>query len=226
MLPAQNLAKMRTMRSLHLHQGRRGQKGFTLPELMAVVAIVGVMGAIAMATMSRSGDAQNAAALARSLQFAMMNARNATLSDGIQRRLACSLSTAQLAKFCTVDKATTPGPPVAPAPGMVLPNNVTWTSESRINAGNHATLWNVTLTKDETANNAGSSQVTATRSLYFRPDGTVCDTYSTVAAPTTSCTSSNGLTFYVADSGGSNKSNQFKIYVYPFTGMPRMVNIW
>jgi hypothetical protein len=184
------------------------------------------MGAIAMATMSRSGDAQNAAAYARSIEFAMMSARNATLSDGIQRRLACSLATAQSAKFCTVDKATVPGPPVAPAPGMVLPNNVIWTSESRINSGNHATLWNVTLTKDETTSNAGGAQVTGMKYIYFRPDGTACDSYSTLTAPTTACTTSNGLTFYIADAGGINKSNQFKIYVYPITGMPRMVNLW
>src|ERR1700756_1022480 len=68
-----------TMRSVLLRPRKRRARGFTLPELMAVVAIIGVMGAIAMATMSRSGDAQNSGAYARSLEYAMMNARSSAI---------------------------------------------------------------------------------------------------------------------------------------------------
>ena len=194
---------------------RRSHRGFTLPELMAVIAIVGVMAAIAMAAMGRSGDAQNAASLARSLQFAIMTARNATLSDGIQRRLNCTLASTN--GTCTVEKAC--------ADGMQLPNTCTWTAENKIRASSHATLWNVTLTTDVTATNAGGAQVSGTKIMYLKPDGTVCDTTATAAAPTTACTSS-GFTFYVSDTKGSVTSNQYKIYVYALTGMPRMVNQW
>jgi len=202
---------------LHLRR-RRSAGGFTLTELMAVVAIVGVMGAIAMATMTRSGDAQNSAALARSLQYAMMTARNATLSDGFMRRLDCTLQTQ--GGRCTVERAGTAGMQVA---STAWPPNG-GAQEMRVDAGSHATLWNITLTTDVTTTNAGA-QASGTRYIYFKPDGTVCDNYATPSAPTTACTS-NGFTFYVSDQKGAVAANQYKIYVYAVTGMPRMVNTW
>lgn len=175
---------------------------------MAVVAIVGIMAAIAMATMSRAGSAQNAASLARSLQFAMMSARTATLSDGFMRRLDCTL--ASTGTLCTVERADVAGmsptnwPPLGGA------------QESRISAGSRATIWNVSATCDDKASNAGSAPVTGARLLYFRPDGTVGNTQSAIA----------GATFYVSDNAGTPTGNQYKVYVYPVTGMPRLVSNW
>ena len=202
------------MRSV-LSRRRRRARGFTLPELMAVVTIVGVMGAIAMATMSRSGDAENSAAYARSLEFAMMNARAGAISDGFQRRLNCTLSST-LGK-CVVERATLAG---------MYPLTTAWSSstpvvEQIISGGTRATLWNVTTTLDTTTSNAGGSQVTGTKYIYFRPDASICDQMYPTA-----CTLANGMTVYISDTKNLGKSNEYKLWVYGNTGMPRLVNEW
>ncbi|MGZ3405407.1 MAG: hypothetical protein ACXVAN_03120, partial [Polyangia bacterium] len=86
-----------------------------------------------------------------------------------------------------------------------------WTTEARINCGSHATVWNVIDATDYAANNAGASQVTGTKTILFYPDGT---------------SDTTGKTIYVSDTKGSNNANKFKIYVYPATGMSRLVNQW
>ncbi len=184
--------------------GRTG--GFTLPELMAVIAIVGVMGAIAMATMSRSGDAQNSGALARSLEFSMMNARGSAISDGFMRRLHCNM--APTLAWCTIDRSLTSG---------MNPSTATsnWTTESRINSGSHATIWSVTNSTDVTGQSP--TQISSSyKEVYFRSDGSVGNTTTNI----------NGMTVYVSDVNGTNASNHYKIYVYSLTGMPRLVNQW
>ncbi len=180
---------------------RRSASGFTLPEVMAVVAIVGVMGAIAMATMSGAGNGQNAACLARSLQFAMLTARNAAVSDGFMRRFDCNLQTA--GTQCNVDK----GSPAGAAP-------TTWTTESKIVANSHATIWSVTTSTDIAAQTPAQSS--GHKYIYFKTDGSVGDTTTTTS----------GMTFYVSDQGGTNTANRYKVYVYSATGMPRLVNQW
>lgn len=181
---------------------------------MAVVAIIGVMGAIAMATLSRSGDAENAGAYARSIEFAMMNARSQAIADGFVRRLKCNLVTT--GGWCAVEKATISGTNLTSANWPAAtdkPAQIIW-------SGSHATLWNVTNTLDSNASNQGT-QATTTKYMYFKPDATISDTMPP-AAPTYT----TGMTFYVSDVKGTNVSNQYKIYVYGLTGMPRLVNNW
>jgi prepilin-type N-terminal cleavage/methylation domain-containing protein len=193
---------------MHDRRRPRRAKGFTLPEIMAVVAIVGVLGAVAMATLNGATSGQNAASLARSLEFAMMNARSSALSDGTQRRLNCTLSASGAwASYCDVEKLCLAG--MNPVTSGCSP---AWNRQVRIPFGSHATVWNVTDTTDYAANNAGSTQVSGvSKMVTFYPDG---------SADTT------GKTVYVADTNGANKGNQFKIYVYSATGMSRLVNLW
>jgi Tfp pilus assembly protein FimT len=165
---------------------------------MIVVAIVAVMGAIAMATMGGVGNGQNPAALARSLQFAMMRARTAALSDGFQHRLDCLPQTVN--SYCLLEKAE--------QPGMGAPTS--WTQEARINAGSHAVIWSVTSQTDVGAQTP-SQLIGVSQYVTFYPDGS--------ADPT-------GKTIYVADTNGTNASNHYKVYVYSATGMPRLVNQW
>lgn len=177
---------------------RARRAGFTLAELMAVVAIVAVMAAVAMATMSGAGNAQNPAALARSLQFAMMSARSAAVSDGYQHRLECVPQ--PVSSYCLVEKAG--------QPGMATPTS--WIQESSIVAGSHAIIWSVTSQTDILEHtpaqlNGGSQFIT------FYPDGS--------ADPT-------GKTIYIADSAGDNPANHYKVYVYSATAMARLVNQW
>lgn len=177
------------------------RRGFTLPELMAVVAIVGVMAAVAMSAINGSSSGVSAGALARSLQFSMMNARSQALSDGFMRQLNCTLAASSYNGFCNVEKCTVPGNAAC----------TTWNVEQRINFGTHATIWNLTNSTDAATSNAGGVQATGVKVITFKPDGS---------------SDTTGKTIYVADTNGSNKSNQFKIFVYPGTGMARLVNIW
>jgi prepilin-type N-terminal cleavage/methylation domain-containing protein len=194
------------MRIVHTRPRRRRARGFTLPELMAVVAIVGVMGAVAMATLNGATSSNNSAALARSLHFAMMNARSAALSDGYQRRLNCTLAASAFNSFCTVDKLCLPG---------MSPNTTScttvWTPQSRINCGSHATIWNVTNATEPGTGTQGGAQVVGSKTVLFYPDGS---------------SDTTGKTIYVGDTKATNAANQFKIYVYSATGMARLVNQW
>jgi prepilin-type N-terminal cleavage/methylation domain-containing protein len=188
-----------TMRSVQTRHRTRA-RGFTLPELMAVVAIVGVMGAIAMSTMSNASSSQNAAALARSLQFAMMNARTAALSDGYQHRLNCYPAT--IKSYCQIEKMCVAGMnPVTTGCASV------WTPESKVWASQHASLWSISSTTDTTAQTPAQS--TVNKQITFYPDG-----------------SATASTLYVSDENGSVKSDHYKVYVYSATGMARLVNQW
>jgi Tfp pilus assembly protein FimT len=169
---------------------------------MAVVAIVGVMGAIAMATMSRNSSAQNSAELARSLQFAMMNARTQALSDGYQHRLDCFPAT--IKSYCNVQKLCKPG--MNP---VTTSCTTPWTTENRVQAHSHASIWSINAATDYATNSAGGTQSVTNKQVTFYPDG-----------------SADASTIYVGDETGTFKPYQFKIYVYSATGMSRLVNNW
>ena len=148
-----------------MRRPRRRANGFTLPELMAVVAIVGVMGAVAMATLNGASSGQNAAALARSLQFAMMNARSSALSDGAQHRLSCTLAATSYAGSCDVREDV----PRRHEPGDHR-------LHARVDRGVAHQLRQPRdrverrrLDRRRAANNAGASQVTGTKTITSIP---------------------------------------------------------
>lgn len=164
-----------------------------MPELMTVIVIVGVLGAVAMFGMRNYGNQQSTASLARSLQFALLRARSEASGDNTQRRLVC------VKNQCSYQMAASPG----------MGAQSSWLDAGNlVAAASRATIWNITPTIDQSANNAGGTQMSATKTITFYPDGS--------ATPATA---------YVTETGGRN-ANRYKVYVYAATGMARLVNNW
>jgi Tfp pilus assembly protein FimT len=159
------------------------------------VVIIGVMASVAMVSMKGYGNGQSTISLARSIQFAMMRARSEAMADNYCRKLNLT-STGATYWIGTTTGMTTP---------------TAWTDAgNNVVADSRATVWSVSGSTDAAANNSGAQMATtATKSLIFRPDGTV----------------NSGTTVYVTETG-KGRSNQYKVYVYQATGMARMVNNW
>jgi prepilin-type N-terminal cleavage/methylation domain-containing protein len=192
-----------------LQRRRPRARGFTLPELLTVVAITGVLAAIAMFSLSGSGNDQDAAALARSIQFAMLRARNAALSDGSARQLRCgpSVSSSTLTVSfpgCSFWVATNKG--AAPAG---------WTEESyNVQASSHALIWNITANSTDSAASAGATPMTSNASITFYPSGTVTTLGNGTAT---------GATVFVCD---KTTSHRYKVFAFRGTGLSKLVNTW
>jgi type II secretory pathway pseudopilin PulG len=185
-----------------------------MPEILTVVAIMGVLAAVAMFSLSGSGNDQNAAALARSIQFAMLRARTEALSDGAARQLRCgptipstTICNNGICSFsgCALYMATTKGnAPIA------------WTDEgNNVQASSHAWIWNITATVPDIATNAGASQMTSNVNITFYPTGATTTGASNVA-PT-------GATVFVCDKTGGHR---YKVFAYAGTGLSRLVTTW
>jgi prepilin-type N-terminal cleavage/methylation domain-containing protein len=184
-------------------------RGFTLPELLTVVAITGVLAAIAMVSLSGSGNEQNAAALARSIQFAMLRARASALSDGSARQLQCGPKTSSqtmTATFagCSFWVATTKGA-----------SPTAWTEESyNVQASSHALIWNITSTQTDSAASAGAVPMTSNVNIIFYPSGVVS---------TNSNGTPTGATVFVCDKTGNHR---YKVYAFKGTGLSKLVSTW
>jgi Tfp pilus assembly protein FimT len=165
---------------------------------MAVVTIIGVMASVAMFGMRGYGDGQGAASLARGIQFAMMRARAEAVGDNTQRQLACNAS------GCSYQIATRAGSATLTANADFID------AGDKILATSRAAVWNVFASLDVATNagNAAAAQMSGVQYIQFKPDG-----------------SATAATVYVSDKG-KGKGNQYKIYVYPGTGMSRLVNNW
>jgi prepilin-type N-terminal cleavage/methylation domain-containing protein len=141
-------------------------RGFTLVELMMVVALFGVMAALGAYAIAGTTRAQETAALSRSIQFALLQARADAVGDGYQRRLNCS------ARSCTEEMAT--------SPGMGTPAG--WKSAgSTIVAGRQGQVWAVDAAT-EIAQTNPAGPIAQSAFAVFYPDGTaapstvyVCD---------------------------------------------------
>jgi prepilin-type N-terminal cleavage/methylation domain-containing protein len=185
-------------------------RGFTLPELLTVVAITGVMAAIAMFSLSGAGNEQNAAGLARGIQFAMLRARTEALSDGLARQLRCgpTVSSATMtAPFsgCSFFVATSKGN--APT--------TQWIEETaNVQASSHALIWNITPQSTDSAANAGSAPTTVNTSITFYPSGVV----NTGGGGT-----ATGATVFVCDKLGKH---QYKVFAFSGTGLSKLVSTW
>lgn len=169
---------------------------------MTVLVIIAVMTSVAVASLGGWGNAASAASLARAIQFAAMRARAATLADGAERRLSCT-ATAH-ASSCRLERACKKG---------VNPDLSTcgaWLDDGQlVVAGSRAMLWSISDATDRSVDGSTTTPWLGTHAVVFRPDGTA-----------------DAATFYVADRGGANAANHYKIYVYAGTGMARLVNRW
>ncbi len=136
---------------------------------MIVVALlcgISAAGAYGIAGSTRS---QEAAALARGIEFAAMEARGEAVSDGTQRRLSCTATGCALL--------------VASAPGMAAPP--AWTSEGTvIAAGRASQVWAVDGNTD-LAPTQPPGPLSGARAITFFPDGS--STAATVFVCDASC---------------------------------------
>ncbi len=156
-------------------------RGFTLVELMVVVVIIGVMASIGIFAMAPLTNAQNAAAVARSLQFEMSRSRLEAVSDNKQRQLSCTNS------VCSYYVGSTTG---MGAVGFAKAGDV-------ISSGKHAQIWSVSASTDS-ANNfnpAFSSMVSTPGTITFYPDGSA--TAATVYIADTAATAGHKYKVYV-----------------------------
>ena len=170
---------------------RPRHSGFSLIELMIVVVIFSVTAALSAYSMNGDNHRQRANDLARAIQFALLEARTGSVSDGFQRQLACKAS------GCTAL--------IAAKPGMSAPSAWVPTGD-RIQAVNTAVVWALTPTTDVAPTTPPAGPLGGTGLITFLPDGRA-----------------TSATVYVNDLGGTSR---YKIYVYPATGMARMVEGW
>lgn len=156
-------------------RAHRSTSGFTLPELMTVIVLIGVLTAIGLFSLSGYGRAQNAASLARGIEYAMMRARADALGDGRQRRLSCTRA------GCSTLLATWTGMGACPATPCFSDG------DDHILAGSHALIFNVDGTTDWKTSTPGT-QMSGTQTITFYPDG-----------------SATPATVYVSDQDGGNQ---------------------
>ena len=98
---------------------------------------------------------------------------------------------------CTYQMATTRG--------MSTP--AAWTdSGNNVDVGNHATIWSISSSTDAAVDGSAGTQMGVSKTIRFFPDG-----------------SADPVTVYICD---LNKQHKFKIYVYPGTGLARLVSNW
>jgi Tfp pilus assembly protein FimT len=166
---------------------------------MAVVAIVGVLAAIGGLAIGRSNRAVKSSALARSLHLALLEARSEAVSDGFQRRFLCASSTS-----CAIYIATTRGMGTA-----------TWsaTAISKVSGNNDAVVWAYDPQTDNTSVTPAPGPLAGTAEIIFFPDGSASGTAGAVT----------GATLFVSNSTGKSP---YKIFVYPATGLSRLVDSW
>jgi prepilin-type N-terminal cleavage/methylation domain-containing protein len=145
---------------------RARSSGFTLVEMLVVVALLFGLSAASAFGIAGTTRSQEAAALARSIQFALLQARGEAIADGTQRRLSCT------ATGCNVQLAS--------APGMAPPS--AWSDGGTVVAAGRASqVWAVDAQTDlAPAQPAGP--LTGTKTVTLFPDGSasaatvfVCD---------------------------------------------------
>jgi prepilin-type N-terminal cleavage/methylation domain-containing protein len=199
---------MLSLRSTALRRSRR--RGFTLAEILTVVAITGVLAAVAMVSLSGAGNEQNAAALARSIQFAMLRARNEAFADGSARQLRCGPSVTSATVGGTFSGCSFF---VATNKGMVPAG---WTEESNnVQASWRVLIWNVAPTSTASAASAGALPMSSNSIITFYPTGGVV----TTGASGTSA----GATVFVCDKNGQHR---YKVFAFGATGLSKLVSSW
>jgi prepilin-type N-terminal cleavage/methylation domain-containing protein len=166
--------------------------------LIELMIVVAIIGVMSFAAMFALAPSSNAKnAAALARSIEFVMQRARTDAVNDNRQRRVLCDAGANRKSCSYQIADTPGMGTPAFSGTL--DVIQW--------GRHALVWNINNATDWNVNNSGS-QMAGQLSVTFYPNGTA-----------------TAATVYIADTAAT-KGNLYKIYVYPGTGMARLIDTW